>query len=112
MVKSREESERDPARSVVLRLQSYSCFIAVWCREKNEREERKHLGGVEKERERGGDGDGDGWGTRDRKSRQPWFAVTPPQASCAIFNTQAHVLSNLSCPAFNIKRRSVTASLH
>lgn len=42
MVKSREESERDPACSVVLRLQSYSCFMAVWCREENEREERKN----------------------------------------------------------------------
>lgn len=51
-------------------------------------------------------------GARDRKSRQPWFAVTPPQASCAIFNTQAHVLSNLSCPPFNIKRHSVTVILH
>lgn len=38
--------------------------------------------------------------TRERKSRQPWFSVTPPQASCAIFNTQAYVLSNLSCPGF------------
>lgn len=38
--------------------------------------------------------------TRERKSRQPWFSVTPPQASCAIFNTQAYVLPYLSCPGF------------
>lgn len=38
--------------------------------------------------------------TRERKSRQSWFSVTPPQASSAIFNTQAYVLSNLSRPGF------------
>lgn len=38
--------------------------------------------------------------TRERKSRQSWFSVTPPQASAAIFNTQAYVLSNLSRPGF------------
>ena len=78
----------------VLRLQSYSCFIAAWCREEKERG-REKLGGVEKEKKRGRKKR-----TRERKSRQPWFSVTPPQASCAIFNTQAYVLSNLSCPGF------------
>jgi len=50
---------------------------------------RGKLGGVKKEKKKGKK-------KRDRKNRQLWFAVTHPQASCAIFNTQAHVLSNLS----------------
>lgn len=32
---------------------------------------------------------------KERKHKQLWFAVTHPQASCAIFNTQARVLFNL-----------------
>lgn len=93
MVKSREESEKNPALYVLLCLQSYSRLIAEW------RRERKLVVGVEKEEKEGGKKKKR---TRERKHRQPWFAVTPPQASCAIFNTQAYVLSNLSpAAAFN-----------
>lgn len=93
-VQSGGESESDPARSVCFRLWSYSCFhSSVMQRgekgwgQRNWEVFRKREGKKEKR-------------TRERKSRQPWFSVTPPQASCAIFNTQAHVLPNLSRPGF------------
>lgn len=58
MVKSRERNLREIQLSlcVLLRLQSYSCFIAAWCREEKQRERergREKLGGVEKEKKRG-----------------------------------------------------------
>lgn len=69
----------------------YSC-VMQWNRKREEERNWEVLRKRGKRRERKR--------TRERKSRQPWFSVTPPQASCAIFNTQAYVLSNLSCPGF------------
>lgn len=57
------------------------------------------MGGVEKERKKK-KRRREEKRTRERKSRQSWFSVTPPQACGAIFNTQAYVLSNLSHPGF------------
>lgn len=55
--------------------------------ERGARRRRGQLGGAKKDRRR----------KREReKTKQLWFAVTRPQASYAFFNTQAHVLSNLS----------------
>ena len=76
----------------------YRCVVQRTEREREREREggREELGGVEKEKQR----EEKKKRTRERKSRQAWFAVTPPQASCAIFNTQTYVLSNLSRPGF------------
>lgn len=69
----------------------YGCVIT-------EKRRGEKLGGVEKEGTKKRRGKKER--IRKRKSRQSWFSVTPPQASSAIFNTQAYVLSNLSRPGF------------
>lgn len=69
----------------------YSCVV-----QRRERERKRRNWEVLRKRKKRGRKKN----KRERKSRQPWFSVTPPQASCAIFNTQAYVLSNLSCPGF------------
>lgn len=92
MVKSRAALGRDPASPCS------AATVALWLRDYGEkegrnwevlrkrgREKRRREGKKEQERERAG---------------SPGFFVTPPQASSAIFNTQAYVLSNLSRPGF------------
>lgn len=69
MVKSREESERDPAHSVCI---AFRATVALKLRgaEKRRREKEREIGRCwEKEKKRI---------KNKRKSRQPWFSVTPP----------------------------------
>lgn len=93
MVESKEECERDPARSVCS-----GAMLSLWLRDYREKKGRNwevlRKRGSKKKRRR------EEKRTRERESRQSWFSVTPPRAAGAIFNTQAYVLSNLSHPGF------------
>lgn len=102
MVKSREESERDPALALcVLRLQSYSCFIAAWCREEKERG-REKLGGVEKEKKRGRKKEQE----RERAG-SPGFLSHPLRHPVLSLTHRPTFYLTYLAPAFNIIRHSV-----
>lgn len=84
----------------MLRLQSYSCFIAAWCREKKERG-REKLGGVENEKK-----EGEKKNKRERAG-SPGFLSHPLRHTVLSLTHRPTFYLTYLAPAFNILRHSV-----
>lgn len=93
MVKIRADSERVPVPSAFFFFRATVASKLGEAEEKTREEDSRNWEVLGKKKE-GKKING------DKQKWQLWFSVTPPQASCAIFNMQASVLCNLSCPGF------------